>query len=158
MTHRYHEPPVTAIYPGSFNPFTIGHLSVVERASRLFDHIYVAIGINDAKKETAPVQQRLEAISQAVASIPGVSVVTYSGLTVEKARELGASFILRGVRTVADFQYEQQLADINRNISGIETVILFTLPQHSFISSSMVRELEHYGHDVSEFLPPADGR
>ncbi len=153
MTQKSPDTRPSAIYPGSFDPFTIGHLSVLERAAALFSHIYIAVGYNESKPSGTPVDKRIDAISRAVAHIHGVSVISYTGLTVDKARELGTSFILRGVRSVTDFQYEQQLADINRNISGIETVILFTLPDHSFISSSMVRELSHYGHDVSQFLP-----
>lgn len=157
MTHRSHDTevrqPVCAIYPGSFDPFTVGHMSVLQRALPLFDHIYIAVGINDSKPSASLADERVRAIREATAGIPGISVITYTGLTVEKARELGATFMLRGVRSVTDFQYEQQLADINRNISGIETVIIFTLPEHSFISSSMVRELDRHGHDISAYLP-----
>ncbi len=142
-----------ALYPGTFDPFTIGHLSVLERALPLFDKIVVAIGVNDAKKCFSPVQQRVKEISLLFADEPNVKVVSYEGLTVDVAKQEGAEYILRGVRSVADFQYEQQLADINRNISGIETVLLYTLPEQAYISSSMVRELARNGYDVSEFLP-----
>lgn len=142
-----------ALYPGTFDPFTIGHLSVLERALPLFDKIVVAIGVNDAKKCFSPIQQRVEEISLLFTDEPKVKVVSYEGLTVDVAKQEGAEYILRGVRSVADFQYEQQLADINRNISGIETVLLYTLPEQSYISSSMVRELARNGYDVSEFLP-----
>lgn len=142
-----------ALYPGTFDPFTIGHLSVLERALPLFDKIVVAIGVNDAKKCFSPIQQRVEEISLLFTDEPKVKVVSYEGLTVDVAKQEGAEYILRGVRSVADFQYEQHLADINRNISGIETVLLYTLPEQSYISSSMVRELARNGYDVSGFLP-----
>lgn len=142
-----------AIFPGSFDPFTIGHLSVVERASGLFDSIVIAIGINDKKTSQNTVAERMEQIRGAVSHIGNVRVTSYSGLTVDICREYGAKYILRGVRSVTDFEYEQHIADINRRISGIETVILFTLPEHSSVSSSIVRELQKYGYDTKEFLP-----
>ncbi len=142
-----------AVFPGSFNPFTIGHLSVIERSAPLFDHIFVAVGINSAKHSPSDNDNRIKAIEKAIEHLPNVSVVLYSGLTVEICRELGARFLLRGVRSVSDFEYERNLADINRRIAGIETLLLFSLPEHAAISSSVVRELDSYGYDTSSFLP-----
>ena len=127
----------TILFPGSFNPFTVGHQSLVARVLPLFDG-------------TA---QRVEAIRALYASEPKVSVIAYSGLTVDACEAEGARWMLRGVRSAVDFEYERNLADINRRISGIETLLLFTLPEYAAVSSSMVRELRSYGRDVSEFLP-----
>ncbi|MBD5246346.1 MAG: pantetheine-phosphate adenylyltransferase [Barnesiella sp.] len=143
----------TALFPGSFNPFTVGHLSVVERAAPLFEKLIIAIGINNMKVSSVDVEERLAAIKKAVSHLPNVSVISYSGLTVDACREYGAKFMLRGVRSVTDFEYERNLADINRKIAGIETILLYTLPEHASISSSVVRELDSYGYDISSFLP-----
>lgn len=144
-----------AIFPGSFNPFTIGHKSIVDRAMPLFDRIIVAIGVNESKGEADPddLARRIRDIAVLYADEPSVEVYSYEGLTVDFAQEMGAQFILRGVRSLADFEYERTLADINRRISGLETVLLYTLPEHASISSSVVRELAHYGVDTAEFLP-----
>ncbi|MBD5191737.1 MAG: pantetheine-phosphate adenylyltransferase [Bacteroidales bacterium] len=142
-----------ALFPGSFNPFTVGHLSVVERAAPLFEKLIIAIGINNKKVSSVDVEGRLAAIKMAVSHLPNVSVIFYSGLTVDACREYGAKFMLRGVRSVTDFEYERNLADINRKIAGIETILLYTLPEHASISSSVVRELDSYGYDISSFLP-----
>ena len=144
-----------AIFPGSFNPFTIGHKSVVDRALPLFDRIIVAIGTNAGKEsaDSDETARRIRKIAEIYADEPGVEVYSYEGLTVDFAVEMGARFILRGVRTMQDFEYERMLADVNRRISGIETLLLYTLPEHACVSSSVVRELEHYGVDVAGFLP-----
>ncbi len=142
-----------AIFPGSFDPFTIGHHSIVERALPLFDKIVVAVGMNSGKHSLLSDIERLEAIRRLYASEPRVEVITYSGLTVEAAEQCGAHFILRGVRTVKDFEYEKTLADVNRRIIGLETVLLYTLPEYGSISSSIVRELISFGRDVSDLLP-----
>lgn len=145
--------PRIALYPGTFDPFTTGHLSIVERGLQLFDKIVIAVGINDSKRSMRPTAERVEHIRRVMSGEPRVEVIAYSGLTVEAARDYGCSFILRGVRTVADFEYERNLAYANRNISGIETVLLYTLPELSFISSSMVRDLARNGYDVSAYVP-----
>lgn len=144
-----------ALFPGSFNPFTLGHKSLVDRALPLFDKIVVAIGYNSEKcaADDADLSARLEAIRAIYCDEPRVEVTAYSGLTVDACRECGARWMLRGVRSVTDFEYERTLADVNRQISGIETVILYTLPEYASISSSIVRELRHYGHATDEFLP-----
>lgn len=143
----------TALFPGSFDPFTIGHLSIVERAAPLFDRIIIAVGENSSKKNSADVAARVNSIRKAVEHIDNVEVISYAGLTVNACKEYGARFMLRGVRSVTDFEYERNLADINRRIAGIETVLLFALPEHAAVSSSVVRELYSFGYDTSSFLP-----
>lgn len=142
-----------AVFPGSFDPFTIGHLSIVGRAADLFDKIIIAIGINDKKQSTHSEQERITQIEKAVKGIENIEVISYHGLTVDVCKQYGAKYLLRGVRSFTDFEYEQNMADINRKIAGIETVILFTLPEHASISSSVVRELDKYGYDTTDFLP-----
>lgn len=156
MTHKYPETCRVALFAGSFNPFTTGHASVVERALPLFDRIIIAIGVNPGKPSEASVQERVDTIASLYHNLPAgrVEVVAYHDeLTVDLAARLGAGWLLRGVRSVKDFEYERDLADINRKLSGIETLLLYTLPELSAVSSSMVRELKSYGHDVSAFLP-----
>ncbi len=143
-----------AIFPGSFDPYTIGHHSVVERALGMFSKIVIAIGINESKHTMYSVQERKEAIERLYADEDKIEVVAYSGLTIDLAKSLGADYLLRGVRSLKDFEYERTIADVNRSLMGIETVLLYTLPEHSHISSSIVRELLHFGHDVTPFLPP----
>lgn len=143
----------TILFPGSFDPFTVGHQSLVGRILPLFDRVVIAVGVNSGKHSGAPVSSRIEAIRRLYASEPKVEVTSYDGLTVDACRREGARWMLRGVRSAIDFEYERNLADINRRISGIETLLLFTLPEYAAVSSSVVRELRSYGHDVSEFLP-----
>lgn len=145
-----------ALYPGTFDPFTTGHLSIVERGLALFDEIIIAIGINDSKNSHKPTAERVEHIKAVMKHEPRVRVISYDYLTVDAAKEHGANFILRGVRTVADYEYERNLAYANRNISGIETVLLYTLPELSFISSTMVRDLERHGYDISPYVPNSE--
>lgn len=143
----------TVLFPGSFAPFTVGHASLVERALGLFDTVVIAVGFNSSKQSASSVDERVEAIKSVYASESRVRVIAYSGLTVDACRAQGAAWMLRGVRSVADFEYERNLADVNRMVSGIETVILFTLPEYAAVSSSVVRELEANGYDVARFLP-----
>lgn len=142
-----------AIFPGTFDPFTIGHYSIVERALTFMDHIIIGIGINDNKRTFFPTEKRLEMVRRLYQDNPNVSVKAYSNLTIDFAKEVGANFIIRGIRTVKDFEYEETIADINRQLSGIETILLFTKPELTCISSSIVRELLSYGKDVSDFIP-----
>ena len=142
-----------AVFPGSFDPFTIGHQSIVRRAAELFDKIIIAIGINDKKQSTHSEQERITQIKKAVKGIENIEVISYHGLTVDVCKQYDAKYLLRGVRSFTDFEYEQNMADINRKIAGIETVILFTLPEHASISSSVVKELDKYGYDTTDFLP-----
>ena len=141
------------LFPGTFDPFTIGHLSIVNRALQHFDEVVIGIGHNMFKKTFFPIEKRLAIVKKIVENEPRVSVVSYDSLTVDFATEIGADLILRGIRTVADFEYERNVADTNRSLTGIETVMLFTETQYSFISSSIVRELLIYGKDVSKYVP-----
>ena len=141
------------LFPGSFDPFTLGHADIVQRALGLFDEVVVAVGYNEQKKGWMPVEERVEAIRKLYKDEPRVRVESYTGLTVDFAREKGITAIVRGVRTTADFEYEMQLADVNRQLTGIETVLLPASPQLASLSSSVVRELASFGHDVSAFLP-----
>lgn len=142
-----------AIYPGSFDPFTIGHEAMVRRGLQIFDRIYIGVGINQKKSMLAQPDKRVETIRNYYKDEPRVSVESYSDLTIDFARRVGAKFILRGLRSVKDFEYERDMADMNRRLTGIETVILFTEPKLAAISSSVVRDLISHGMDVSEFLP-----
>lgn len=149
------------IFAGSFDPFTIGHRSIVDRALKMFDNVVVAIGYNEHKPGEWTVEQRKEAISALYAREPRVEVAAYSGLTFDFARQHGADALLRGVRSVADFEYERNLADANRAIGGLETLFIISEPQYSFVSSSLVRELIHNGYDASEYIAgnfPLPGR
>ena len=148
----------TALFAGSFNPFTIGHESVVRRALCLCDRLVIAIGHNIGKESSADIPERVRRIADVFRDEPRISVGEYTGLTVDFARSIGADFMVRGVRSVADYEYERNLADVNLSISGIETVFLPALPQLSFVSSSMVRELQANGHDVSQYLPSPSSR
>lgn len=141
---------------GSFNPFTVGHDSIVRRALPLFDRLVIGVvGDHVSKPNMLPAEERMQAIKQLYQDEPRIEVKPYYGLAIEFARSVGARFIVKGVRSVKDFEYERDQADINRQISNgeIETIILYAEPSHSAVSSSMVRELQHFGVDVSRFLP-----
>jgi pantetheine-phosphate adenylyltransferase len=142
-----------ALFAGSFDPFTIGHYSVVKRALPMFDKITIGIGINSGKKSMFPVGERVKAIEKAFAGEERIEVKVYDCLTMDFAKEIGADVLLRGVRTTKDFEYEREIADINLKLGGIETVLLISEPEYASISSSVVRELITYGKDVSELLP-----
>ena len=142
-----------AIFPGTFDPFTIGHFSVVKRALTFMDEIIIGIGINDNKKTWFPTEKRVEMIKKLYANEPRIQVEAYDNLTVDFAQKRDAKFIIRGIRTVHDFEYEETIADINRKLAGIETILLFTEPELTDISSTSVRELLQYGKDVTPFLP-----
>lgn len=143
----------TALFAGSFDPFTIGHKDIADRGLRIFDRLVIGVGVSEHKKGEWPVERRIAAINEIYGGDMRVVVEAYSGLTVDFARHCGAEFLLRGVRSVSDFEAERQLADVNRHIAGIDTVILFSRPDLSFVSSSMVRELRHNGYDISRYLP-----
>lgn len=142
-----------AIFPGTFDPYTLGHHSIVKRALTFMDEVVVGIGINEGKHCLLPVEKRVEMIQRLYVDEPRVKVVAYSGLTVDFAKEQDAGFIVRGIRSVKDFEYEESIADINKKLNGIETVFLFSEPELASVSSSVVRELLHYGKDISMFLP-----
>ena len=143
----------TGIFVGSFDPFTIGHLSIVRRALPLFDKLVIGVGVNERKTYQHTTEERIAAISRLFADEPAVEVRSYSGLTVDFAHSVEAGFIVKGVRSMKDFEYEREQADINREIGGGETVLLFAEPQLAHISSSMVRELTHFGKDPAPYLP-----
>ncbi len=146
--------PVIALFPGSFDPFTIGHLSIVSRALPLFDRLIIVVGVNGSKSGATTPEERIEAIRRATRGLGDkVEVTSWSGLTADIARKLGATYLVRGARTAADFEFETTLANVNRDIAGLETVIIPTLPEHAAISSSIVRELAHFGYDPSKYLP-----
>lgn len=152
-----------AVFPGSFDPFTIGHADIVRRGLQLFDRIVVAVGFNAQKaaadeRHAASVDERVAAIARIYKDEPRVKVVSYSDLTVDLAQREGARFLLRGVRSVKDFEYERDLAAVNAAISPaatptLETVLLIADPRYAHISSSVVRELKAYGRDVTPYLP-----
>ena len=143
----------TALFPGSFDPFTIGHHDILVRALAIFDEIIIAIGRNSLKPGSTTLPERLEAIQKVYANEPRVRVHIYEGLTIDFAQQVGASCILRGVRSVQDFEYERQIADANKQLSGIDTVLLYTRPEYAHISSSLLRELQSYGRDITPYLP-----
>lgn len=142
-----------AIFPGTFAPFTIGHESIVRRALTFIDEVIIAIGINEQKHSLFPIEKREQMIREFYKDEPRVKVMSYSSLTVDFAREVEANLIIRGIRTVKDFEYEETISDINRKLGGVETILLFTEPELTSISSTIVRELMSYGKDVSQFLP-----
>ena len=142
-----------AIFPGSFDPFTIGHYDIVLRGLNLFDEIVIGIGRNSTKKETFPIREREVAIQKIFKDEPRVRVVIYDCLTVDFARQQDCDFILRGIRCVSDFEYERNMAEANKQLGGIETIILYTRPEYAHISSTLVRDLYSYNKDVSAFVP-----
>jgi pantetheine-phosphate adenylyltransferase len=143
-----------AVFPGSFDPITRGHESIIRRAIPLFDEIIVAIGINLEKSAYFSVEDRLIWIEQVFADQPKVSVNSYTGLTVDFCKQVKASYILRGLRTSADFEFERSVGQINLKLNPfIESVFLLTLPEFASLTSSIVREVHRYGGDVSQFIP-----
>ena len=143
-----------AVFPGSFDPITKGHENIIRRAMPLFDEIIVAVGLNIEKKSYFPVQDRIEWIKQVFADSPGVQVDSYSGLTVDYCRAVDASFILRGLRTSADFEFERTVGQVNKKLyPPIETIFLLTTPEYTSINSSIVRDVHKNGGDVSLFIP-----
>lgn len=144
----------TAIFPGSFDPFTIGHESIVRRAIPMFDKIIVMIGFNANKKSFFPLAKRLKWINQVFQHDEKVEVRVHEGLTVDFCKEVGASYILRGLRTSADFEYERAIAQVNKKMHPeIETVFLLTLPEHTPVNATIIRDIVFHGGDASMFLP-----
>ncbi len=140
------------IFTGSFDPFTVGHDDIVRRALPLFDKIVIGVGVNERKQYMQPTEERVAHIASVYCDEPRIEVRSYSDLTVDFSRREGARYIIKGVRSVKDFEYEREQADINRQIGGVETVFLFADPRYASVSSSMVRELIHFGKDVKEFV------
>lgn len=143
-----------ALFPGSFDPITVGHESVIRRALPMFDKIIVGVGVNSEKSAMLTSEKRVELIKKVFADEPKVEVVTYSGLTVDFCKANNISFILRGLRTSADFEFERSIGHANQLLDkNIETVFMLTLPEHTFISSSIVRDIAKNNGDISAFLP-----
>ena len=143
-----------ALFPGSFDPITLGHVDIIERAVPLFDEIKIAVGTNSAKNYLFPLEQRVQWIEQTFAHEPKVSVITYEGLTVDFAREQGVQFLLRGLRNPADFEFEKAIAQANREmVPDLETVFLLTSARYAYISSSIVREVYNHRGDFQKFVP-----
>ena len=145
-----------ALCPGTFDPFTYGHLDIVERACRLFDRIEVTVAINANKKSLFTVEERCTMIEEATAHLPSVTVAPFEGLLVDHAREVGAIALVRGLRQVSDFDYENRMAFANRRLHGdLDTVYLLTSEQYALIHASIVREIFRWGGDVTSFVPPS---
>jgi pantetheine-phosphate adenylyltransferase len=144
-----------AMYPGTFDPLTNGHEDLVRRACRIFDHVVLAIAANPGKAPLLPLEQRMDLARKVLADVPNVEVAGYSGLTVEFARQHGLNAIVRGLRAVSDFEFEFQLATMNRHLSSeVETVFLTPTEQFNFVSSTLIREIASFGGDVREFVHP----
>jgi pantetheine-phosphate adenylyltransferase len=144
----------TAVFPGSFDPFTKGHENVISRALPLFDMLYIAIGHNSEKKGFFSLEQKIKMIGRLYDGNPKIRLDYYEGLTVDYCRKAGAQYILRGLRTAADFEYERAIAQINRKMNPeVETVFILTIPEYTPLNSSIVREILRYGGDASQFLP-----
>jgi pantetheine-phosphate adenylyltransferase len=144
---------VRAIFPGSFDPITNGHLDVICRGMRIFDELIVAVGGSPLKDQLFTPEQRVEMIAELIKDLPGVSVEGFNGLTVEYARQKKANVILRGLRSLTDVNYEFELAMTNRSVTGIETVFVMTTEQYGFISSTLVRQVASLGGDISKLVP-----
>lgn len=143
-----------AIFPGSFDPFTVGHESIVRRATKLFDKIIIMIGNNSNKKSFFPLEKRVKWINTVFADDPQISVEVHEGLTVDFCKKSGAKYIIRGLRTSADFEFERAIAQVNKQMyPEIETVFLLTIPEHTPVNSSIVRDIILHGGDASRFLP-----
>ncbi|EDN9030969.1 TPA: pantetheine-phosphate adenylyltransferase [Listeria monocytogenes] len=143
-----------AVIPGTFDPITNGHLDIIERAAKIFDVLYVSVLNNSSKKPLFTIEERMEMIRQVTAHLPNVQVESASGLTVDYAATRGATAIVRGLRAVSDFEYEMQIASMNRTLNAeIETFFIMTNTKYSFLSSSMVKEVAQYQGDISELVP-----
>ena len=144
-----------AMYPGTFDPFTTGHEDLVRRAARLFDHVVVAIGANPGKTPIFTLEQRIDMAKRVLADVSNVEVASYTGLTVEFAEQRNLNVIVRGLRAVSDFEFEFQLATMNRHLSRtVETVFLTPPESFNFVSSTLIREIASFGGDVREFVHP----
>lgn len=143
----------TAIFPGSFDPFTKGHHDIVLRGLSFFDKIIIAIGYNSQKKRYFDVDKMLVHVQETFHNYDNIEVIVYNELTASLAKRLGAGYILRGLRNTTDFEYENSISQINRHLNGVETVFLITSPELAHISSTIIREVHKYGGNVNEFLP-----
>jgi pantetheine-phosphate adenylyltransferase len=144
-----------ALFPGTFDPITIGHLDIINRAQPLFDKLIIGIGRNSSKKSMFTEEQRIKWIKEIFINNPSIDVVPYDGLTVNCCRQVGAKFIVRGIRYVNDFEYEKAIADMNRSLDhDIETVFLTCVPQYTSVASTLVRDVLRNGGDVTDYVPP----
>ena len=141
------------LFPGSFDPFTIGHADIVKRTLAFADEVVIAIGVHPLKHGATTPEQRKAQIEETYKKEPRVTVEIYQGLTTDFAKRLGIGVIVRGVRNTVDFEYEKNIAEVNRQLTGVETILLFSDPKYAAVSSSVVRELESYGKDIHTFLP-----
>ena len=141
------------VCPGSFDPITFGHLDIIQRASTLFDEVVVAVLVNKTKKSLFTVQERMEMISEVTAQYKNVTVASWSGLLVDYCEENGIQAIVKGLRAVTDFDYELQMSQMNLQLKGVETLFMSTAPAHSFLSSSLVKEIAAYDGDISGYVP-----
>lgn len=142
-----------AVCPGSFDPLTLGHLDVVTRATKLFDELVVAVLVNSSKQELFSVDERLEMLTEALGHLPAVTVSSFSGLLVDFCHERDAVAVVKGLRAVSDFDAELQMAQMNKQLAGVETVFLPTSPERCFLASSLVKEVARFGGDVSGLVP-----
>jgi pantetheine-phosphate adenylyltransferase len=143
-----------AVFPGSFDPFTKGHENVINRSLPLFDMIYIAIGHNSEKRNFFTLEQRLKMIGKLYQEEPRIVLDHYVGLTVDYCKKIGAQYLLRGLRTAADFEYERAIAQINRKMNpGVETIFILAVPEYTPVNSTIIREILKYGGDASQFLP-----
>ena len=147
--------PTRVVCPGSFDPVTNGHLDIIERASRLFDEVVVAVLVNESKKGLFAIPERLELIAQATSHLPNVSVDSFQGLLVDYCTDVGITGIVKGLRTASDFDYELPMAHMNTHMSQVDTVFLATSHQFSFVSSSLVKEIVKGGADATGLVPDA---
>ncbi|MCX6454187.1 MAG: pantetheine-phosphate adenylyltransferase [Actinobacteria bacterium] len=141
------------VCPGSFDPITFGHLDIIERASSIFDEVVIAVMVNQVKKTLFTVEERMAMTEEVTAKYPNVKVDSWSGLLVDYCKKNDISIILKGLRAVTDFDYELQMSQVNLQLQGVETLFLSTAPAHSFLSSSLVKEIASYGGDVSSYIP-----
>lgn len=141
------------VCPGSFDPITFGHLDIIERASSIFDEVVIAVMVNQVKKTLFTVEERIAMTEEVTAKYPNVKVDSWSGLLVDYCKKNEISIILKGLRAVTDFDYELQMSQVNLQLQGVETLFLSTAPAHSFLSSSLVKEIASYGGDVSSYIP-----
>ncbi|WP_409182548.1 pantetheine-phosphate adenylyltransferase [Amycolatopsis sp. VS8301801F10] len=143
-----------AVCPGSYDPATNGHLDIIERASKLFDEVVVAVGVNKSKKGLFSVEERMEILREITAELPNVRVDSWQGLLVDYCRDNDIAAVAKGLRSVSDFDYELQMAQMNRELTGLETLLMANNPAYGFVSSSLVKEIAALGGDIENLVPP----
>jgi len=143
-----------AVYPGTFDPVTLGHLDIIERAARQFEQVVVAVSTNSSKAPLFSLEERIALVKEATAALDNIEVDSFDGLLVDYARRRGAHLIVKGLRVVSDFEYEMQMAQMNVRLGGVETLFMVASPAYSFLSSSLVKEVARLGGDVEGLVPP----